>query len=875
MKIHRLRLRHVKGVQDVTVELPDSGLVVIEGPNEVGKSTLLEALDRLLDPKLKATSRAAAVTSLQPVGVDVGPFVEAEISIGGVRVVYAKQWLRQPSTVLTVLEPAREVLTGDEAANRMTQILERSLDRPLLEALRCAQSGSMHGIELADSDALTRALDAASGAELHTDDGADLVSAAQQEYERYFTATGRATGELRSAIVAVNVATDAAAETERAWAEAEHLITRRLEAAAHVAVAEADVPRAEAGWLAASEACRHLEVEQDRRSTAQRHVATVTAELGRAEADRRARAGLVDHAAERATTAQHAQESLVAATAALDEQVRVEQEVETRHARAVGRRDGVERDSVAADEAVRAGREQAETADLAQRLDRAQALTEAISVAAARLDQERATPAALRALQSLEHDLAVASAGADAAATTLTIDALAGEPTVTFNGDTLSLERPGASIEHRVAHGAELVVGDVRLRIDPHPDAVRYAQQRDALRSQVEEGLRAIGCSGLAQASERAAAYEQVSEEAEQLRRQLSTTLDGLSLAELTEVVDERAGLHDIPGGRIDLDAVTAHATECAQRVRKTRAAAEKAQLELAEQTRHRVAAERTYALAQARRDSSEAELSRVRGVLISDRSAADDGALAQRVADTRQALVLARTQLTEADAALTAVGAVSLESKLTEAQALRSQTRDRVESARAEFYDVKGRLEATAAEGRQEARERAQQQLDDARRRYDSVERRARAARHLHTTLQRHRSQAHDWYAAPYARAIERLGAAVYGDSFEVTVDSRLVITHRQLHGIRVPFEQLSGGAAEQLGILARLAVASLIDPGHCAPVVIDDALGFTDPERMKGIGRVFSGAGQEHAGQIIVLTCTPQRYDGIAGAHRVPLSA
>ncbi|WP_397333756.1 AAA family ATPase [Ornithinimicrobium sp. INDO-MA30-4] len=63
MKIHSVILANVKGVASRTVEFPDSGVVIVDGPNEVGKSTVIEALDLLLDPK---RSRQAGPRTFRP-----------------------------------------------------------------------------------------------------------------------------------------------------------------------------------------------------------------------------------------------------------------------------------------------------------------------------------------------------------------------------------------------------------------------------------------------------------------------------------------------------------------------------------------------------------------------------------------------------------------------------------------------------------------------------------------------------------------------------------------------------------------------------------------------------------------------------------------
>jgi uncharacterized protein YhaN len=136
-----------------------------------------------------------------------------------------------------------------------------------------------------------------------------------------------------------------------------------------------------------------------------------------------------------------------------------------------------------------------------------------------------------------------------------------------------------------------------------------------------------------------------------------------------------------------------------------------------------------------------------------------------------------------------------------------------------------------------------------------------------------RHRDNARARYVQPYRAELERLGRVVFGESFAVEVNAALTICSRSLDGCTVPYESLSGGAREQLGILARLAGAALVAKEDTVPVMIDDALGFTDPDRLARMAAVFDTVGDR--GQVIVLTCTPGRYDGIAEAEVIELSA
>ena len=55
-------------------------------------------------------------------------------------------------------------------------------------------------------------------------------------------------------------------------------------------------------------------------------------------------------------------------------------------------------------------------------------------------------------------------------------------------------------------------------------------------------------------------------------------------------------------------------------------------------------------------------------------------------------------------------------------------------------------------------------------------------------------------------------------------------------------------------------------------APVLLDDALGHSDPQRLAGLGRALALAGRRC--QILVLTCDPARYRHVEGARLIELA-
>jgi len=122
-----------------------------------------------------------------------------------------------------------------------------------------------------------------------------------------------------------------------------------------------------------------------------------------------------------------------------------------------------------------------------------------------------------------------------------------------------------------------------------------------------------------------------------------------------------------------------------------------------------------------------------------------------------------------------------------------------------------------------------------------------------------------------PLKEAIERLGAIVFGSGFQIAIADDWSIVSRTLHGKTLLFDDLSIGAKEQLGILARLAAAQIVSRQGGVPLIIDDALGFADPSRLETMGAAIAAAGKQC--QIIILTCTPGRFTNVGNAQLVRL--
>jgi len=265
-------------------------------------------------------------------------------------------------------------------------------------------------------------------------------------------------------------------------------------------------------------------------------------------------------------------------------------------------------------------------------------------------------------------------------------------------------------------------------------------------------------------------------------------------------------------------------------------------------------------------------ELDAVTDRLAQQRASVSDEELASAADAALRAAQNAEQRVSELADELAAAAPDTVAAELTDATDAAESLRERYEDAAGALREVTIELSVFGTEGRQGKLDAAETEREHAASQHTRVGGRARAAQLLRSVMTRHRDTTRLRYVEPYRAELQRLGRPVFGPSLEVEIDSDLCIRSRTLDGITVPYESLSGGAKEQLGILARLAGAALVAKEDTVPVVVDDALGFTDPDRLVKMREVFDTIGAH--GQVIVLTCSPDRYDGVKGAHRIELT-
>jgi energy-coupling factor transporter ATP-binding protein EcfA2 len=872
MKLHRLVLKNYRGIDHREIEFPDHGVVVVCGANEIGKSSMIEALDLLLESKDRSTKKE--VKQVKPTHADVGSEVAAEISTGPYRFIYHKRFHKKCETQLTVLEPRREQHSGDEAHDRVQAMLAETVDTELWHAQRVVQAASTAVVDLSGCDALTRALDVAAG-DTAALSGTEplLIERIEAEYARYFTPTGRVTGELAEAIAALRDAEDEVQRCAAAVVEVDDRVNRHAALTAELAelspLQHAAAIRQTAAQAAADKIALLIEQMKAAELIAAAATATSTSSQGahterlrlRAETDTRAAtvAALEAEAQQAAEAQVTAQEVTIAADVVITE---AEQLLAAAQQRAETARRIVD-ELARREEADRLAARLAKI-DAAQR-DHDLICTElsAITLTDSRFQRiERAAAT----VERVESQLALVSATIEFVAAA-DIELVIGDQRVSLPAGQSWLTATGGATEVEVP-------GVLTARFTPGATALDIQAEYTAAQQELAAGLSAAQVADVAAARR----TDQRRHELLNGRDRLTATLAGLCGDEEAEQL--RSRLAELRPKAPSADDISMDATAARAGLEKADAAAVKAGADL--ETHRRVAAAATAKLIEIstkailsndKLATQRVELAAVADRLAQQRATVADEKLQVTADEDVHAAQKADDRVAELSEQLAAAAPETVATELADATKAAEALRARQDEIARTLHEIGVELTLFGTEGRKGKLDAAETAREHARSEHARVASRARAVELLRTVMVRHRDTTRLRYVDPFRAELQRLGRPVFGPSFEVDIDTDLCILNRTLDGCTVPYESLSGGAKEQLGILARLAGAALVAKEDAVPILIDDALGFSDPERLARMAEVFDTLGER--GQVIVLTCTPARYHGVKGAQRIELCA
>lgn len=871
MRLLRVALRNYRGVADRDVTFAPTGVTIVEGPNEIGKSSMAEAIDRVLE-ELDSTSKRKVVAT-RPVDRDVGPEVTIEVETGPYAFHYHKRFLRERRTELTIIRPRPEQLVGREAHDRVRAMLAETVDVALWKALRIQQGTAVGQASLADQSSLSAALDRAAGEAPAGDEERALVELARGEYLAYWTETGR---------------------RKQAWSEQDRAVERAQEDIARTQAAlgqiEADV---EASARLESEVRRLIERREKQLERVAEHderlqeLSKLEGSMAAIEARRdAARARVIEaqrNAEARRQTLAELDAAIAAAerlTARLDAEAPAVDVVEMRLATAESAlataratRDEAQIGALLRRDDLSFLRDQRDLAGLEQRKARVDAALAALRSAERTLAANRVDDATLESIRVQHLDVERARARLDAGRPVVGVEALA-DIDGQFDSTTFRLA-PGERLERRVEESLVLTLpGALIVSVTGGPVGDPAVAELRAAEATLAQLCRRVGAADVSDAERLGRIRLQADGERAEQRRILDDQLQELTPEALeAELValrarTERYGAERLPDPPIaDGEDGARAASEEADRVLADAELALGAAEREAEAARAKLADARAAAreLAVEQRLATE-KVERLDASLAADRAEAADEDLDRRRQEAESVELGLDEELRRARDELAREGPEQVRTTVANAKAALVTTESELRTAQDQLLEVHTRLLDHGEDGLAESLDAALAATAEAEQDRERYQRRAAARKLLYETLRSEREAARRAYVAPLRERIENLGSYIFGPGFGVQLDDELRIVSRTLGGQTVPFESLSVGAQEQLGLITRLACAMIVAPDGGVPLMLDDALGNSDPQRLEAIGAVLAVAGRH--GQIIVLTCQPDRYQHVGGA-------
>jgi len=852
MKIHAIRLKEVgRFSAPVALEGLSGGLDVLAGPNELGKSTILKAVNAALF--VPHTSKKQEIEELRPYAGGA-PLIELDIETRGRPWRLRKQYLSSRSAELRDLTTG-QLSRGADAETQLAALLGASGHFALLCVAQGAAMASMAPVRTGGATFMA-------AIESEVENIADgnvsrlVADRVRQELAGLHTSHNppRPTGKLKKALDARDDLARRHADAERRLASAQERLDR-LGTLRNELAQVADSELARSGEVLAAEA-RHAfdEAREARRkhAAAEQSVAACQQQLNSAKLALE----IFDRDAATLEKLEAAARDALPMRAEVEERAA---ECANRLARARDARDAMKGALAALERSRRA-------IECAERLATAQAAHErrvaALDLLSENAAEEKIVEAARREASSIDK----LEARLCAAAPRVTMRYSAGgagkvtvEGRMLGDGEVLNPRRP---LTLEIEGIGVLTIAPGQSGDDAH-DAADLAARQEQLASLLQRA----GATSLADAEQLlsrrrsleadvAAATAQLKAAAPEGLERLQRSYDDL-LAQVRSLgAPETATLDDLEARGAELgDGL---------------AAAEKT---LAEAMREERAARDALADLRAHHDARAQQIEQLIATL---------GAPEKRT-DTRREKLAAFTAASEAlnaavreatawrDSAPDNARLSDLKHTADLAETAHKRVRDELARLRNDVAGVEGELRSDRGGDVAALCAELGEQLAITDAHCCDLQEEAAALQLLAQELDAAGTRARDRFAKPVVQRLEPYLQLILPQA-RLVLGEDLAPEALERGSAREDFARLSGGTQEQLGLLVRLAFARLLaDTGVPAPLIIDDAVVNTDDERLTRLFQALRHAAQSH--QVLVLTCRQRDFEHLGG-RRIALA-
>ena len=862
------------------------GLNLVVGPNEIGKSTLLDALRAVLFEKYN--SRAQPIVVLQNDRNQAAPVVELAFDLDDGLYCITKRFIKKPYARLSC--PDGRTLEGDAAEDTLRRLL--GFDEPgnrgakpetlgMWNVLWVQQGGSFGALDLPDSarSSLHSALESEVGKVLGGRRGRALPQSVETQLSELITpATKKPRGQYKELIDRVGIL---GGELEDLTALRQDL-TRTLN---ELEETQAALERLSSG---ARDAADRNELAETRRLHSE--LAELEVRIDGAHSQLELRKNNLEQARQAAAGRQQLKDNIQQERDSLADTGNrlVEKRKEEKQARSEleDLRTGVRECETAVDKAgeavsrrdrlVSAVKRRDETGELEGRQQRAAAAEERQRTHHQAAAAIPVTEEAIDAIRGAAKKLETIRNRLGAAATLIVFDMTPqGSSGIEVNDEPLSPDQPTLQA---VEPTTITIPERGRITIEPAiTDRDKLLRQQRAANNRLRAALEQAGVRTLGEAedqhamrqkllreaelarqeaalqapatNEREAGAQALSDHIQGLRQILTREMEDLQVEELPALGEAESALH--------------RAQEQAGEARSA-LATRRAALSGPEAGWGGLQTELTTL--QVRYDESNDRLDRLRDQLaqaVRDRS---DGDLQARIEAALEARSKQEEVIARLEAQRTGEGLPLLAARIERLEtALQKRQRKRTD-LEVKIAGLKSLVGAAEGTGLDEAIEQKTRELELDEQERSRKDREVKVLGLLVSTLGRAEQQAKERYLSPVLNRVRPYLHFLFPGA-DIRIDENLHVTGvvREA-GHEEAFHHLSMGTQEQIAVLVRLAFAEmLVEQGHPATVVLDDALVFSDDRR---IGRMFDILNRvARKVQIIVLTCREQLFEGLGG--------
>lgn len=894
MILREITVRGVKCFRDeCAVGRFGDGLNMIFGPNEAGKSTLIEATARALFDGYTVTGDA--IESMRPWGTSLAPEVALEFEARDGQWRLEKRLLSGASCSLRRMEGGgwsliherdaadsfvRELLHGEAPGRGASDLRHWGLARTLWCLSDPCMIGRDDGVCVVPSDV---------AAEIRSVLGEGTVATAvdsvwevlDARYGDFFTAR-RGDPKTNSQLVTLSGETERLelqrVEVEAQLREVEDAATRLDALQGEIADLRLERERLQeqvAAYRAEAEAVQELQHQID----------SAKKELEQAESSHDAIAKDLKRFTEAREQADLARAQLRESEDALenlDAELRAAQqlaaEAETDHAEAQNARKGASEQVERGRKVESALRLTQERQSLEELLAGIVGLREQCERSEARL-REMACPEAgeIERAEALERDVQRLQAQLEAAGLNVTIEARREQELALTGGEEDLRKRVSAGDEIAYAAGAalEIELPDV-ARISVRSGAKEPAQlsaELDATRAKLRGLLAAYAMEGAAGLRDLQRARERAREDHERLAEQMLTAAapydgpDEVRERQAEVRVELAKCLNELTLAEGDLPALERPNLErLDQQFRAAQAREDEAQAILDRRRKHAEELSKKRSDLRDNQSTSEGTLQgseTTMAHLLERHGCADEEALEASVAAAEATVAELAEGLDEQRQRLPSPEADPRLLAETAEEALRQAAGREIELA-GQRGDNEGIIDRARTEGRYERLTRIEEELAGARRKLHETWREAQAIKLLRSIIESRRAEVSRGALPGLTEQVMIMFRQVTGRDRSLRMDEEMAVSDVIENGIEHKPSALSAGTREQLDLVTRLALGqSYAKAAGRTMMVLDDALLYTDPRRHDRIKQLLQRAGDLL--QVFILTSHPERYRGI----------